>query len=430
MRLFSPLRSKLIITTCTALLAAILAAPGVFAAEPNTKAPDAYNLQGDTVNSGVGVTWFLSSAGNASLSTWLFNSSSSTSGTTTLESECTAANCTGVLGDGLGRGVYGTTDAASGIGVLGIHTSSSGSLGYGVRGETNSTADGAVAIFGRVNPTTAGTDSAALFGLNLSTSRATRGVLGTIYSGDPGAAAVWGEANAGTALGVVGIAGAGDGVYGKATSGNGVYGTSASGVALFGNNTGSGSGFYGFSANGPGGVMGSNTTEGARFYTRNTSSYAIVTGQLAGTFGDAYIGGDMNVTGACCAAVQTESGGRQMYAQQATTNLFSDQGFGRLTNGRAVITIDPLYAETVSLDQPYHVFLTPYSADTAGLAVVKRTATSFEVQELGGGKGAYEFSWRIEAARKGYEAERMAPVTQPAQSGKVYELPTIPTTLP
>jgi hypothetical protein len=63
----------------------------------------------------------------------------------------------------------------------------------------------------------------------------------------------------------------------------------------------------------------------------------------------------------------------------------------------------------VSLAEGYRVFVTPWSADTTGLAVINRTATSFEVRELNKGTGSFKFDWRIEAARKGYEKDRMAP---------------------
>jgi hypothetical protein len=58
----------------------------------------------------------------------------------------------------------------------------------------------------------------------------------------------------------------------------------------------------------------------------------------------------------------------------------------------------------------YHVFLTP-NGDCKGLYVTKKTANSFEVRELGGGKSSIAFDYRIMARRKGYEDVRMADKT-------------------
>lgn len=267
----------------------------------------------------------------------------------------------------------------------------------------------AVALTGEINHTAPNPGTTGVWGLNDSTTANGVGVWGT---------------QRGTGIGVVGDGTSGTGVLGYGGA-KGVSGQSGNGgIALYGNNTGNGSGFYGFSAGGPGGVMGSQVTEGARFYTRNASSYAIVTGGLTGAYGNVYINGNYQATGTKSARVETAQGARLMYAEEATTNLFSDQGFGQLVNGQAVVTIDPLYAQTVNLKEPYHVFLTPYSADTAGLAVVNRTATGFEVRELGNGKGSFQFSWKVEALRKGYEKDRLEDAgPAPATGGPAYEMP-------
>jgi hypothetical protein len=72
------------------------------------------------------------------------------------------------------------------------------------------------------------------------------------------------------------------------------------------------------------------------------------------------------------------------------------------------VKIDPLFAQTVDLSEPYMVFLTPLSFDTSGLGAGNLTASSFEVRELNRGKGNFTFSWRITALRKGYADDRMA----------------------
>jgi hypothetical protein len=49
------------------------------------------------------------------------------------------------------------------------------------------------------------------------------------------------------------------------------------------------------------------------------------------------------------------------------------------------------------------VQLTPRSPDSEGLATSKVSLAGIEVQELHRGTGNYEFDWRIEAVRKGWE---------------------------
>lgn len=427
-------------------------------------APTSYNLMGDAANNG---------AGNTTLSTSL-------SGGTTLTLNCAnGVGCWGLnaIGNGFGvlgratayAGVYGETSAGgtnpgqwpagvfgrnfsstgvgvfgynsntsgstygvfgqvestSGVGVRGLHNSTGG-IGAGVLGETNSTALIADGVLGHVTSSSPGVTSSGVRGINDATNGNGQGVYGYHFGTGSG---VYG-ATGGAGRGVSGFSSAGVGVYGSSNSGQGVYGTSINGVALFGDNTGNGSGFYGFSLNGPGGVMGSNATEGARFYTRNAGSYALVTGGLANTYGNVYVTGHIYATGGCCSTVQTETGTREMYAGEGTRSIFSDEGVGDLVNGRAIISIDPLFAQGANVAEDYMVFLTPRSAETVGLAVVNQTPTSFEVRELGKGAGNFKFSWRIDAVRKGHETERMEVAPPAPSAANVPDMPVVATPVP
>ena len=53
------------------------------------------------------------------------------------------------------------------------------------------------------------------------------------------------------------------------------------------------------------------------------------------------------------------------------------------------------------------MFLTP-NGDCKGLYVHQKTATSFEVRELGGGNSSVRFDYRVTALRKNYEKVRFA----------------------
>ncbi len=110
------------------------------------------------------------------------------------------------------------------------------------------------------------------------------------------------------------------------------------------------------------------------------------------------VGGSKN------AVVGTSDGARALYTEESTEVWFTDYGFGRLENGRAHIALDPKFAETVSVDAPYHVFVQPYG--DADVYVARRTTTGFEVVRRAGDKQV-EFSYRVVAKRKGFEARRL-----------------------
>lgn len=110
------------------------------------------------------------------------------------------------------------------------------------------------------------------------------------------------------------------------------------------------------------------------------------------------------VGGSKSAVVATSQGARALYTEEASEVWFSDYGFGRVQNGRVVIEVDRLFAETVNLGEPYHAFLQAYGA--AELYVSERTATAFEVRGREGDPDV-EFSYRLVAKRRGYEKTRL-----------------------
>ena len=117
--------------------------------------------------------------------------------------------------------------------------------------------------------------------------------------------------------------------------------------------------------------------------------------------------GNFIATGTKSALVETASyGKRQLYAVESPENWFEDFGGAQLTQGRAIVKLDPVFAETVSTEHEYHVFLTP-KGDCQGLYVASQSANAFEVRELRHGKGSVTFDYRVVAKRKGYEGERL-----------------------
>jgi hypothetical protein len=124
-------------------------------------------------------------------------------------------------------------------------------------------------------------------------------------------------------------------------------------------------------------------------------------------------GGDMACTGQIKSLVSTAGGARKVetYAVQSSENWVEDFGTGELEKGVAEVKIDPAFAETVTADSSYHVFITP-NADSKGLYVIRKTASSFEVRESGGGTSSLTFDYRIVGKRRGYETQRLTDVTE------------------
>ncbi len=112
--------------------------------------------------------------------------------------------------------------------------------------------------------------------------------------------------------------------------------------------------------------------------------------------------------GSKSAVVSTSQGSRLLYAEEATGVYFTDYGSGRLQDGKAIVPVDPLFAETVNLAQPYHVFVQSYG--DAQLVVSRRSPQEFEVRlhvrDTEGDRNA-EFSYRLVAKRKGFEQARL-----------------------
>jgi hypothetical protein len=117
--------------------------------------------------------------------------------------------------------------------------------------------------------------------------------------------------------------------------------------------------------------------------------------------------GNTAAAGLKAAVVETEDyGKRALYALESPEVWFEDFGTGQLTNGQATVVIELLYRQTINAGVGYHVFVTPLG-DCNGLLVTNKTADSFEVRELGGGRADVAFDYRIVAKRLGYEDQRL-----------------------
>ncbi len=78
------------------------------------------------------------------------------------------------------------------------------------------------------------------------------------------------------------------------------------------------------------------------------------------------------------------------------------RGTAQLTNGHALIEL-PDHFRNLASEAGMTIQLTPGSPASKGLAFTRKGLDGIEVRELGGGTGNYEFDWRVEAVRKGWE---------------------------
>lgn len=126
-----------------------------------------------------------------------------------------------------------------------------------------------------------------------------------------------------------------------------------------------------------------------------------------------YSNGTLGATGATTSIVDTRDfGWRHTYAMQSPGNWIEDFGSARLSGGEARVELDPVFAQTVSLSEEYHVFLTPLG--DCALYVAEKNEKGFIVKAVGGAASDVGFDYRIVAKRSGYETKRLEAAEDPA----------------
>ena len=127
-----------------------------------------------------------------------------------------------------------------------------------------------------------------------------------------------------------------------------------------------------------------------------------------------YSDGTLGTTGAATSIVGTRDfGWRHTYAMQSPGNWFEDFGSARLSGGEASVALDPVFAQTVSVSEEYHVFLTPLG--DCALYVAEKNEKGFVVKAVGGVATDVAFDYRIVAKRSGYETKRLEAAEDPAE---------------
>jgi len=319
-------------------------------------------------------------------------------------------NATMTTGDG--RGVQGTTPSDDGIGVAGFSTIAASTLNpVGVYGQaiTNT----GFAIQG-INGSATGTGG-IFTGNNAATTYLVAGT-GTAANGTIVGHFGYGR-NAANGTGVVG-AGNNSGLIFTPASGSGVSGTGIQyGVTGFATTT------VNTNANNNSAANGLNGSAGGYFEV-----------QAAGTAQTwAYVGVRDNFglvrkiigPGTVNTIVNDLEGNRvALSCPEAPENLFQDYGAGKLVDGRARITLDPILSKNIVVDgtHPLRVFV-QLEGDCNGVYVTNKSASGFDVIELMNGSSGTPFTWTIAANRADevlpdgsiarYSAERFAPAPGP-----------------
>jgi hypothetical protein len=169
------------------------------------------------------------------------------------------------------------------------------------------------------------------------------------------------------------------------------------------------------------GVMGTNDYGYAGFFSNDADDYTALITVANGNNSSPFVAvgkngscpidtnGNFGCTGTKNAVVPIYGGKRKvaMSAIESPQNWFEDAGSAELVNGSALVALDPDSIQTVNTALDYKVFPVP-NGDCKGLYVTRKTATSFEVRELGSGTASIRFDYRIMALRRNYEKIRFA----------------------
>jgi len=322
----------------------------------------------------------------------------------------------GVRGIGLG-GTSGTNSSWPIVGVMGevitTGTSANGQQGvYGWQAAPAGTAPTCIGTLGRTSQT--GNQSAGVAGYytntvgNLVTCFSSFQSLGMLGTGTTG---VTGQTSVATGIGVLGVntdlsSSSNYGVGGLVGNGTSVS-VDFKGVVGISNNTNDVYGYGGYFQGEWYGVYAYNPT--------TTSGYAV------------YYSGNLAGSGSKSCVMKTSQGPRALYCVESPENYFEDYGTAKLINGRARINIDPLFLETITInnENPYKVFIQMTDEISNNVHIVKHD-TYFEVIENNNGTSTAEFDWRLVAKRKGFEKLRLKEAPEAYSDPALYPNPNDP----
>ncbi|MBL0308241.1 MAG: hypothetical protein IPP77_00625 [Bacteroidetes bacterium] len=242
-------------------------------------------------------------------------------------------------------------------------------------------------------------------------------------------AAIYGL-NTSSGPGIVGDnTGLGAGIQGHSTAGFGVVGRTSNtapaappGVLGWGQSTNNGTGVVGL-GNGLGTYFVYTYGSGGAFTAKNIGLFALAQN---GNIGDITAGGyfrdSLNAFNDYTAYVASYQGGVNykiigtgtvstivpdmneqpviMFAPESPEVLFQDYGEANLVNGAAAVSLDPIFAKNIKVDEkhPFRVIIQP-EGECGNLYVTNKSATGFEVKEMGNSQSNIKFTYQVIASR-------------------------------
>jgi len=276
--------------------------------------------------------------------------------------------------------IHGQTDGGTGRGVIGIHVGTGG--GVGVQGQTSS----ATAI--------------GVFGVNTSTAATATSVYGQISGNGVGVFGNSTVAGTSSGMGVIGQAAGSRGMgaffYNSNATGTGVVAGGNGLATTYFLTTGTGGSFNGRQTGVYGFAWGGNTTasEGGYFRDSVTAAQDVnvrVAAYVAGTQYKIIGGGTVSTV-----IKDANNNEKIMFAAEAPEVLLEDYGIGQLENGKAIITLDPIFSNNITVNEKHElrVFI-QLEGDCNGVYVINKSKMGFEVKELAGGNSNVKFSYHV-----------------------------------
>jgi len=287
---------------------------------------------------------------------------------------------------------------------------------YALRGETSgSNSIGYLGYSGNLSLSSYNTSNPAIFAHGTNGSSAA--LLAYTQGGNTSAAglnlsSVWhGAVGISTYAGASGVVGIAQGASILSSGIAGFYNGNTQGTAaIFGYNFAQGSNNVGVEGSYDGNIAFGIGVSGIG-YNGNYPTGAVDIGVWGsvGNFVNYSIYGNGNfaiANGTKSASVPTSKGNQLLYCIESPEVWFEDFGTAKLTNGETLVELDPLFLETIFIDEsnPMIVSVTPLG-NCNGL-YVEPGKTSFKVKELNGGNSNISFSWRLSCKRLYYPDHR------------------------
>jgi hypothetical protein len=260
-------------------------------------------------------------------------------------------------------------------------------------------------------------NGSGIWGETRSTSTTAFSSVQGVYSGSGTGSGVLGNYNGSntsvTRAGVTGLVSLPTAAVGGAgVSGNNLISSGSQRMGVLGQYNGAAFGLGVVGIGFGGSIMSGNNDVGVVGWRANNANYS-------GYFN----GNHVIANGTKSASVGTSKGNQLLYATEAPEVWFEDVGGGQLQNGQATIALDPLFLETVHVDERHPLRVFVQMEGESELVYVTKDTTSFTVRERANGRSNAPFSYRVMAKRKHFQDHRFGndPVWGPGDTRRYSE---------